>query len=144
MRLRQQWLAFILGILACPLSAQPSRAEGAMAIGIPLGGAAIGFASGDKVNARNLDEASKLAVDYCKRSTLDNFLKATCKIVAMFRDDRLELLRLTPQVLDLAAGRSPRRVAHQTPFAGLAGCAAFLSEFRTFPRKHIAAIRGSP
>ena len=33
--------------------------------------------------------------------------------------DRLELLRLTPQVLDLATGRRPRRVADQTTLAGL-------------------------
>ena len=33
--------------------------------------------------------------------------------------DRLEFLRLTPQVLDLATDRGPCRVTRQTPLAGL-------------------------
>src|SRR3954469_465083 len=32
---------------------------------------------------------------------------------------RLELLSLTPQILDLATGRRPRRIARQPPLAGL-------------------------
>jgi hypothetical protein len=65
----------------------PSRADGALAVGIAPGGAAAGFAGGHAVNEPDAESARKQAVASCQKSTgAAKSAQQACSVVAVFRN----------------------------------------------------------
>jgi hypothetical protein len=73
--------------LAATLNAAPSRAEGALAVGLPADVAHDGFASGFRLNAADMDAARQAAIGGCQNSVgASNAAKKLCKVVATFHN----------------------------------------------------------
>lgn len=74
--------------LATILWSQPGIAAGAVAIGIPPGGIAKGFAGGHSLGATDMASAREAAVDGCRKSTgASDAAKKACAVVASFKDE---------------------------------------------------------
>jgi hypothetical protein len=62
------------------------KAEGALAIGIPKGGAVDGFAGGNALGAPDANKARDRALDGCKNSIgASDAAKSACGVVATFK-----------------------------------------------------------
>lgn len=77
---------FVVGGLAL-LSSQACMAEGALAIGIPAGGAVKGFAGGHALNVPDMQKARDGALDGCHKSIgASDAAKKACGVVATFKN----------------------------------------------------------
>jgi Domain of unknown function (DUF4189) len=73
--------------LAAALWSQPGITAGAIAIGIPPGGIAKGFAGGHSLNAADMASARDGAVNGCHKSTgASAAAQSACAVVATFKD----------------------------------------------------------
>jgi lipoprotein NlpI len=72
--------AFAAGIV-WPYSA---AAEGALAVGLPSDVAKEGYASGYSYNAKTMDEARTVAMDYCHKSPTNQKVRSLCKVIQTF------------------------------------------------------------
>jgi hypothetical protein len=70
------------------LQSEPGFAAGAVAIGIPPGGIAKGFAGGHGINQPDMQAARTAAIDGCHKSTgASDAAKKACGVVASFKDE---------------------------------------------------------
>jgi len=94
--------------LAIPL-ARPCIADGALAIGIPPGGAKNGLASGVALDRPDPQTARQAAIDSCHKSTTDSdeASKKACKVVETFKD-KCYAIALDPEVRGGPAGPSQK------------------------------------
>lgn len=80
----------LIGIVgaATVLGSRPGLAAGAIAIGIPPGGIAKGFAGGHTLNAADMTSAREGAVNGCRKSTgASAAAQSACAVVASFKDE---------------------------------------------------------
>jgi hypothetical protein len=69
------------------LSSGTSMADGALAVGIPAGGAVNGFAGGHSLNAADMATARQKAVEGCHKSIgASEAAKNACSVVVTFKD----------------------------------------------------------
>jgi hypothetical protein len=76
-------------VIALAMGSQISHgiADGALALGLPADVARLGFASGAAVNAADMDNARKSAIERCHRSRNASAQSMKlCKVIATFRD----------------------------------------------------------
>lgn len=73
--------------LAAMLNASPSRADSALAVGLPADVSHEGFASGFQLNAPDMDTARKGAIAGCQKSVgASEAARKLCKAVATFHN----------------------------------------------------------
>jgi hypothetical protein len=101
---RSTVLLFVISALAIPL-ARPCIADGALAIGIPPGGAKNGLASGVALDRPDAQTARQAAIESCHKSTTDSdeASKKACKVVETFRD-KCYAIALDSEVRGAGAG----------------------------------------
>jgi hypothetical protein len=74
-------------LLAALLGASPSRADSALAVGLPADVGHDGFASGFELNATDMDTARKGAIAGCQKSVgASETARKLCKVVATFHN----------------------------------------------------------
>jgi len=88
----------ILSVCAAAiLWSRPSVADGALAIGIPAGGAINGLAGGNALGAQDMNTASDRALAGCKKSIgASDAAKKACSVIATFKD-QCYAIALDPQ-----------------------------------------------
>jgi Domain of unknown function (DUF4189) len=80
-------IAIAVLVLAAALNASPSRADSALAVGLPADVVHDGFASGFELNAPDMDTARKGAITGCQNSVgASAAAKKLCKVVATFHN----------------------------------------------------------
>jgi Domain of unknown function (DUF4189) len=80
-------LVITLFLLVITLGSSPSRADSALAIGLPADVAGFGFAVGQSLNESSFAEARRKAVEGCYKSPgASEAAKKLCKVIATFRD----------------------------------------------------------
>jgi hypothetical protein len=80
-------VSIIAVVQAAMLSPCPSRAEGALAIGLPSDVAHQGFAAGNALNDATADQARKNALDGCHASIdASDAAKKLCEVIMTFRN----------------------------------------------------------
>jgi hypothetical protein len=78
-------------------------AEGALAVGLPSDVAKEGYASGYSYNAKTMDDARRVAMDYCHKSPTNQKVRSLCKVIQTF-SNRCVAVSLDPKAGTPGAG----------------------------------------
>jgi lipoprotein NlpI len=91
------------GFAAGTLWSYSAAAEGALAIGLPSDIAKEGYASGYSYNAKTMDEARRIAMEYCRKAPTNQKVRSLCKVIETF-SNRCVAVSLDPKAGTPGAG----------------------------------------
>src|ERR1700676_401989 len=100
-------IIFLLMVAACftvgIVWSYSAAAEGALAIGLPSDVAKEGYASGYSYNAKTMDDARRVAMEYCHKAPTNQKVRSLCKVIETF-SNRCVAVSLDPKAGTPGAG----------------------------------------